>query len=392
MDQRDAFRGCLLGGAVGDALGYAVEFASYRSIVGRFGPKGITEYELAQGRALFSDDTQMTLFTAVALLIGDTRQRLRGTRDDSYAAYMWPCYLDWCMTQRGHGRPTQGQCAWLNRIPELNNPRAPGNTCMWVLDSGRCGTLEKPANDSKGCGGVMRVAPVGLYLSRDLARWEDKAERWRWLLHIGEVGARAAALTHGHELGYISAAGLAHLVALCAFYRREMSLSDMVASMRAALLEEFTGKAHLPEQIALIDKAVSLAQRGELSDVEAIGRLGQGWVAEETLAIAIYCALRYSDDFLKGVIAAVNHDGDSDSTGAVLGNILGTYLGEQAIPESYLAPLECREVIEEVADDLCCGVPDGLDAESGEGRDAESQRWLQKYVYASLPGERRGQS
>lgn len=83
----------------------------------------------------------------------------------------------------------------------------------------------------------------------------------------------------------------------------------------------------------MIDKAIDLANE-DVDDLEAIRELGQGWVAEETLAIAIYCALKYSNDFDKALIASVNHSGDSDSTGAVTGNILGAYLGLSGIPEN----------------------------------------------------------
>lgn len=84
---------------------------------------------------------------------------------------------------------------------------------------------------------------------------------------------------------------------------------------------------------------------------------GGGWVAEETLAVAVYCALRYSDDFFKGVIAAVNHSGDSDSTGAVTGNILGAWLGCGAIEDKWKQNLELRSIIPGMADDLCYGCP-----------------------------------
>lgn len=63
-----------------------------------------------------------------------------------------------------------------------------------------------------------------------------------------------------------------------------------------------------------------------------IAQLGVGWVGEEALAISVYCALKYQDDFKEAVIAAVNRNGDSDSTGAITGNILGAYLGLSRIP------------------------------------------------------------
>ena len=93
----------------------------------------------------------------------------------------------------------------------------------------------------------------------------------------------------------------------------------------------------------------------EEDDLENIRSLGQGWVAEETLAIAIYCSLKYTDDFSKGIIASVNHSGDSDSTGAVTGNILGALVGYGKIDDKWKYNLECSDVILEIADDICHG-------------------------------------
>jgi len=87
----------------------------------------------------------------------------------------------------------------------------------------------------------------------------------------------------------------------------------------------------------------------------AIEKIGQGWVAEETLAIAVYCTYKYIDDFEKAVIAAVNHAGDSDSTGAVTGNLVGAAVGYDAIPTHFKENLELHGVILHIADDLWRG-------------------------------------
>lgn len=108
-----------------------------------------------------------------------------------------------------------------------------------------------------------------------------------------------------------------------------------------------------------------------------IGQLGEGWVAEECLAISIYCCLKYENDFEKAIIASVNHDGDSDSTGAVTGNILGAWLGIEKVPEKYLKNLELRDIIEDIAIDL---YEDCKMSEYGEYRDV---KWLSKYVEAT---------
>ena len=83
-------------------------------------------------------------------------------------------------------------------------------------------------------------------------------------------------------------------------------------------------------------------------------------MAEETLAIALYCALRYEHDFSGGLIASVNHGGDSDSTGAVTGNILGAINGYDAIEDKWKTDLELSNVILEMADDLCYGCHGGI--------------------------------
>ncbi len=98
MRSQDKFRGCLIGGAAGDALGYAVEFMQERSIFRKYGEHGITDYELTNGTALISDDTQMTLFTANGLLLGMTRGMAEGVGGPD-PFYIGLCYKDWLQTQ-----------------------------------------------------------------------------------------------------------------------------------------------------------------------------------------------------------------------------------------------------------------------------------------------------
>ena len=89
-------------GAAGDALGYPVEFMSRRAILQQYGEQGITEFEIDKrsGKALVSDDTQMTLFTANGMLMGLTRGYMRGIGDWPHK-YVDGAYLDWYYTQAG---------------------------------------------------------------------------------------------------------------------------------------------------------------------------------------------------------------------------------------------------------------------------------------------------
>ena len=219
MKDIDKYRGCLIGGAVGDALGYPVEFMSAASIRVKYGENGITGYELYDGCARISDDTQMTLFTATGILLGETRGCVRGIAGPPWS-YVWLSYKDWYRTQT-EAYPLNGyHFSWLDDIPEFFSRRAPGNTCMSVLAAGKEGSVENPINSSKGCGGVMRVVPIGLHFGRkNIYRPVAPHE-------IMEIGAEVAALTHGHPLGYIPAAALSYLIALLA--NDDMGLEDAV--------------------------------------------------------------------------------------------------------------------------------------------------------------------
>ncbi len=339
MRELNRFKGCLIGGAAGDALGYPVEFMSAASIFHRYGKSGITEYELRHGAAEISDDTQMTLFTATGLLLGTTRGMTRGIMGP-YEGYIGPSYLDWYRTQTEAYPLQEGfHYSWLVNVPALFSRRAPGNTCLSALAAGGNGTMERPLNHSKGCGGVMRAAPIGLYFN-DRPYFQEETDR---------LGAKAAVLTHGHELGYLPAAMLAHIVSRVSGHGDTVAAA--VQDAMAALPAVFPKAKHVDELLVLMKKAVDLAGEGG-DDLAAIRQLGEGWYGDEALAIAVYCAVRYAGDFERGVIAAVNHDGDSDSTGSIAGNILGAALGYDAIPQKFLDKLELRGVIEEVAEDL----------------------------------------
>ena len=348
MDRiRSKIRGSLLGGAVGDALGYQIEFR--RDIK----EKEVTRYK---DKGIISDDTQMTLFTANALIWRETRYSLRGIALPPVDA-IYLGYKDWLDTQSGS--KGEGSISWIKEIPELNIPRAPGNTCINALLSDKKGTIEEPINDSKGCGTVMRVAPIGLY-----ARDEEVA---------GRIAAESSALTHGNPLGIIPAYVLSYMLDLIVYDNM-----DILKSLKKAIegLKKYNkfDKSDIKYFEDLMDKAIELSN-SNVSDLEAINVLGEGWVAEETLAIAVYSCLKHSNSFEDAVVCAVNHKGDSDSTGAVAGNIIGAYLGEESIPYYYLQNLELRDVISEIADDLSISVP------VSEYSKDNDEYWISKYVY-----------
>ena len=304
--------GCLLGLAIGDALGAPVEFSTRAQIVAQYGAGGIQELAPRAGRpaGTYTDDGQMSVATARGIL-------------DWRAATGWPA--------RTGGEPDLEALAlavWARYVEWSRSPECPqGSPGAQVLASIRGGvplTLQHPVNVwGKGCGGVMRVAPLGLI---GLGR------------RAFEAGARCATLPHRHPPSDTAAGFLAQLVD---YLRAGAPLADAAARAREALV----GWPGHEETLDAVDAAVRLA--ASPADVyEAVGQIGhvgveessehgKGWVAEETLGIALYCALRFRDDYAAAVRAAVNISGDSDSTGSVTGAIVGAAGGVGVIPQAW---------------------------------------------------------
>jgi len=333
---QEFFRGCLLGGAIGDALGWPVEFLKLHEIVKRYGPEGIQELKrTSSGKAEITDDTQMTLFTAEGILRAESRGNVKGICHPPSVVFF--AYQRWMLTQ-GYSRVKEYERlynGWILGLPELHARRAPGNTCLSALESREQGSMTEPMNTSKGCGGVMRVAPAGLFYNKEQAF---------------TMGAEFAALTHGHPSGYLSAGALSYLIASI------IEGQDIKKAVKETLKELEDYENHEECTLAIL-KALELSE-SDIADGDAIGLLGEGWVGEEALAISIYCSLKYQADFTKAITTAVNHGGDSDSTGAITGNILGSYLGINCIPSDWVEHVELSESILQISDDLLKGYQD----------------------------------
>lgn len=382
----DSIRGCLMGGAAGDALGYPVEFMSAAEIRARYGAQGITRLVPdSGGRALVSDDTQMTLFTAAGLLTAITHYSMCGSGGDP-VGYVAGAYVDWYCTQTdAFGRPSDAPTGtWLRAVPRLYARRAPGITCMNACQCLLRG--EHVENNSKGCGGIMRVAPVALVEASCHGRGTGSCS----MKELAETAARLAALTHKHPLGFLPAALLAVLLYKLTVRPAEQALREMdvlVADSLAVLDTVFPGKYEADKRLLkdLTQRAVALAHASDVSDEEAVRRLGQGWTGEEAWAIALCCALRHADAPARAIAAAVNHDGDSDSTGAIAGHIVGAIHGYSALSSrQLLCPpgrslddvLELSDVVLALADDLASGC--SIDEYSHIDTPAERQ-WYERY-------------
>jgi ADP-ribosylglycohydrolase len=331
----DRVKGSLLGGAVGDALGAGIEFLSLDEIRQRFGLFGVQDFVPAYGRqGAITDDTQMTLFTAEGVVRSWVRMEERGICHIPSTVHH--AYLRWLLTQGERPKKADFEIrtdGWLYGTTALHSRRAPGNTCLSALRAATgWGEPAVANNNSKGCGGVMRVAPIGL-VTPSIG---DDAQ-------VFTLATEVAALTHGHPAGSLSAG---HFALTIASLLRGEPLSQALDRADSEL-QKHSGHDQVTRAL---DAARVLAARGRPSP-EQLESLGAGWVAEEALAIAVCCAL-VAQNFRDGVLLAVNHSGDSDSTGSMAGNLLGVQFGVDAIPHTWLEELELRSVIERLAIDL----------------------------------------
>ena len=382
----DSIRGCLMAGAAGDALGYEVEFVRRRAILSRFGEQGITTFALdGNGKALISDDTQMTLFTANGMLMGLTRGYMRGI-GGSPEKYVDGAYLDWYYTQTGRKKEiliNDFHYTWLRDLPEMAHRRAPGNTCLQACESMFRG---KPVlNSSKGCGGIMRVAPMALLD----AGYASRSENGYSIEELAEAGGEIAECTHKHPLGFLPASLLTVLLYKVVPMTPEQvceEIDGIVADTVNILDHIYKGKYEYDKRYLeeLTNKAVLLAH-SNLSDADAIRLLGEGWVAEEAWVIALFCAIRHIDSVEDAIIASVNHDGDSDSTGSICGNIMGAIYGYEHIKNRNIfcpkgkqleETLELSDIILALADDLATGC---VISEYDPIDTPEKQQWYERY-------------
>lgn len=307
MPEREQFVGCLLGVAVGDALGFPVEGLSLERIREKFGPNGVQDFVTVglRGAPLgtYSDDTQLTLAVARALLAAG-RQPLEQLMEALCREYL----------------------AWY-RSPEM--ARGPGWATLDALGRLAHGRswMETGVRDSKGCGAAMRVAPIGLYYYREPET----------LCRIAEL---SALVTHKHPTGVAAAVANAYAVARA-----------LERVPPRELYEDVLRLASLTNQELL----ASLAEVNELDGVApplAFARLGETGSAEEVFASAMFCFLRSPDDFRATVLAAANSSGDSDSIAAMAGALSGAHNGVAAIPEKWRREVENAAEIERLAGEL----------------------------------------
>ncbi|MBP3305376.1 MAG: ADP-ribosylglycohydrolase family protein [Oscillospiraceae bacterium] len=334
-----AFRGALLGLAVGDAMGNAVDRKSLEEIRRDYGPNGLLGYDLVNGYAEVTSYTQVAAFAANGLLLGLTRGQTT-----SLVRYIGVALREWSRSQQ-YCEPERNYC-WLSTVPGLKRRRCMDTRMLDALSRETLGTPEEPVYRSNQPSGLTEAVPAAL-LSGILEMEPDAADR---------MGAEIVALTHGDPSAFLSGAALVH--ALCLLMRQpdisaEELLRDTVDAIQLQFGREYGQTTGIWE---LLQLAVTLADSEETGQMEAMELL-RCRTAPEVLAGALYACITCHGDFDAAMITAVNHSGRSAAVGAVTGAVLGIKMGEGALPEFYLESLEPAKLLRELADDLAQGNP-----------------------------------
>ncbi|MGI5202655.1 ADP-ribosylglycohydrolase family protein [Spirillospora sp. CA-108201] len=337
----DRMLGCLFGGAVGEALGRPVEGLSLAEIRAAYGPAGVTGLPR---RAEIGEATQLALLTAQAGVQASIRARARGI-GGAYLGLVQANYLAWLAAQ---GEPVPEQDLQVSgpalRDPAVTARRGAGRTTLAALRVAAArgkpgwplGTVDEPVNDSKGCAGTVRAAPCGF-------GYPDPGA-------VFTRGQGAAALTHGHPSGRLPAGTLA--VAVSALVHG----AALVDALGHAMAELRRHAGH-EETAAALEEALALALPRGGPAPERLERLGGGFTGPEALAVGVHAALAAEaaggwplEIVPRGMLMAVNHSGDSDSTGAVCGSLLGARYGSRAVPEHWRAGVEAAGVVAVLAE------------------------------------------
>ena len=299
------WRNALLGVAYGDAWGAPHEFASYEQIT--------TPHE--QGPQ-FPTDAQVTDDTQMALALADALHDTDGWSEE----FVFDAIVN----------------AFVGYYNDEDNTaeRAPGGTVMSSLSKIDAGHAWYAATDlrSKGCGTVMRTAAV---MNLDESVWRRVAAFQSLVTHANPTATVASVLTTA-VLRQAQTTGQGNLLNLALDLANDPSLTDGLDDLVAPVLDlhGLPGDSYFTDGLTEV-RAAMVKAKTALDDTfrsdpwagDICDAAGQGWIAEETVAVALLAADALPDDPTQALRRAVMTGGDSDSIGAVAGSFIGAANG-----------------------------------------------------------------
>ena len=337
-----SYRGCLLGLAVGDAMGYTVDSRSWQEIREDYGPNGLLGYDLVNGYADVTSYTQLAAFTCNGLLFGLTRGQMQGTMAP-FVNYIALSSREWAQSQRSWNRPVKSYC-WLMQQNEMCRRHCMDTRMLDTLERNNLGSPEESKNNFAQPGSLTTAVGVGLFFHRHRIR----------LSEINRLGAEAVALTHGSPSAFLTGAMVAHIIT-CILRKPDAPLKAVVMHAMRDIREEFGHQYSQAYDICnQLRNAMTYATAKNLKPSDVMEKLKCSTCAE-VLAGAVYACMVSEGDFDRAMIVAVNHSGRSAAVGALAGAMLGAKYGEKALPEFYMECLEPAQILRELADDLFHG-------------------------------------
>lgn len=339
MEKRIAFcRGCLLGMASGDALGFAVDAQPLEQILENYGPNGLMGYDPSSDYAQLSSHTQLAALTGNGLLAALTRGKT-----GEYPRYIALAQREWLRSRNPH-TAQEGKLCWLNRIPALLRRNSTDPRVADSLDRERLGTMDAPVNRADTPSALMAPVAVGLFYDQQRLNPGQ----------IGTLAAEAAALVCGAPEAFLSGAAVAYIIAGI-LQAPELPLSEQFMQT-ATIIRSLFGKRY--PQAEEVAAAISQGVRASRLPQQQLGDVMEDLKcvkASQCLAGAVYACLAHPDSFDEALVTAVNHSGRSCATAALTGAIMGARLGADAIPEFYLETLESEPYLTTLARDLVVG-------------------------------------
>ncbi len=359
-----AYRGCLLGMAAGDAMGYTIDGNTWEEIQENYGPNGLLGYDLQESEyAPITAHTQIAAFLCNGLLISVSRGKADHLR------YAKLALREWTRSQQFHRDPESSYC-WVAKMPSFRRRYCRDARMLDMTRLESYGSMRTPKNHNTAPGAITAAVAAGMFYNPKRLEAE----------HIGPLAGELMALTHGDPETFLSGAVLAYTIAGI-LQEPEGSLQDHFMQAIAVMDGQFRSLFFQAEELAgQLRRAIALAKSGTVSPQEGIEELGCTDTAQ-CLAGAMFACLTYPEDFDSAIITAVNHSGISAAVGAITGAILGAKLGEDALPGFYLESLECCDALSVLAEDMLRGTP---------ALDIFDDSWDHKYVQGLPPEDING--
>ena len=328
--------GCLLGMAIGDAMGCAVDKKSWEQISQDYGPNGLLGYDMQSDYAEISSYTQLAAFVCNGILLN----AIRG-QGDAHQRYITIALRDWAKSQQFLAVTEKTNC-WMAQVPTMRRRSCMDTRMVDTLLKETLGTRDEPANTYEGPAGITAVIPIGLFF--DPERMDAR--------QIGELSADTIAILHGAQDAFLAGAVAAYAFAGIV-QEPELPIKEQFTRALDAVRGQF-GRQY-PEGMQIVDsllhKAFAMAADSEIMPLVAMTML-QCTTAAECLAGAVYASMIHAGNFDEAVIVAVNHTGRSAAVGALTGAIMGARMGKDALPGFYLESLEVCDVLEELTEDM----------------------------------------